>query len=96
MPIDEDLFSQNIGDLERDKFKAQGKDNETAVRTDGRTSLQSEDGETVVDVDTTRHSIAVHDNQTLSCLEEIVDQLKLLNIQLAEITDREVNSDDLD
>jgi hypothetical protein len=92
MPIDEDLFSQNIGDLERDKFKATPT-GETAVRTDGKISLQSADGSTDVDVDAGRKSIAVHDNNAMDCLQEIVAQLKEMNTHLAEITGMEVTPD---
>ena len=86
MPIDEDLFSQNIGDLERDKFKA-SKNDETAVRIDGRTTLQSEDGAQAVDF--TDNAIATYDNNSLSVLNEILHQLKIMNLHLAEITGEE-------
>jgi hypothetical protein len=88
MPIDEDLFSQNIGDLERDKFKA-SKDNETAVRVDGRISLQSEDGAETVDVDSTHKALSTRDNQAYHMLREILAELKIMNFHLAEITGEE-------
>lgn len=86
MPIDEDLFSQNIGDLERDKFKA-SKDDATAVRIDGRATLQSEDGTQAVDL--TDNAIATYDNNSFSVLNEILHQLKIMNLHLAEITGEE-------
>ena len=93
MAIDENLFSQNIGDLERDKFKA-STDNETAVRTDGKTSLQSADG--AEDVGVYVGSTRTHDSSVVALLGDVILQLKIMNNQLALITGDELEASDAD
>jgi hypothetical protein len=61
----------------------------------GAVALQSADGSVDVDV-SSRHAIAVYDNNALDCLMSILRELKVMNLHLAEITGEEslINGND--